>query len=132
MCLRETFAAIVRKRDKRPLENGDNGENANGIDINAPAVTASPSKENKEPPSVSETHGEDSSNDSKSVGKTSAETRKGSESQEEETEEEKWAWIQERARFLEKDNERIFAECKAKGHIIENYYSNDDLHDYYD
>lgn len=132
MCLRETFVALARTYDKRPLNNGDSRENASGIDINAPAVTASPSKENREPSSVSKTYGEDSSSDSKGASKTSAETGRGNESQEDKAEQERWAEIMENSRLLEEDNKKRDAVARAKGHVYENYYSNDDLHDYYD
>jgi len=49
MCQRQILAAPAGTDDNQALDNRNSGENPIGIDVNAPAVIASPSIENNEP-----------------------------------------------------------------------------------
>ncbi|KIN03174.1 hypothetical protein OIDMADRAFT_27624 [Oidiodendron maius Zn] len=65
MCLRQILATLAGTGDNQALDNCNSSENTIGVDIDTPAVTASPSTENNEPSLITRTHGEDLSSDSK-------------------------------------------------------------------
>ena len=149
MCLRQILAALAGTGDNQALDNRNSGKNTIGIDIDAPAVTASPSTENNEPSLIARTHGKDSSSDSKggsnlkrssnseggsnSKGgsKNGDETSSGNESKEDKAEKEKEAKIQKRAKQIEEDYKRRHEAAKAKGNVYEVYDSNDMDDEYY-
>lgn len=130
MCLRQILAAHASTGDKQTLDNRSIGENTIGIDINAPAVTASPSTENNEPSSIARTPGEDLISDSKgnSNFKRGSEIRdetSSGKSREDNAEKEREAKIRKRAKQIEEDYKRRLEAAKAKGNVYEVYNSND-------
>ncbi|KAH8598578.1 hypothetical protein B0O99DRAFT_615438 [Bisporella sp. PMI_857] len=137
MCQRQILAVIAGTGDNQALDNRNSGENTIGIDVDAPAVTASPSTENNEPSLIARTHGEDSSSDlkrssnsrgssnSKGGSKNGDETSSGNKSKEDKAKKEKMAKIQKRAKQIEEDNKRRHEAAKAKGFVYQSYDSND-------
>ena len=89
MCLCQILAALACKGDNQALGNRNGGENTIGIDVDAPAVIASPSTENKGPSLVASTQSDDSSSDLKRGTQNGGETSSCNQGNNDKAEEEK-------------------------------------------
>ena len=131
MCQRRIHAALAGTGDNEALDNRNSGENTIGINVDAPAVTVSPSTGNNKPPSIATTRKKYSSSDSKGSSRGGEETSSGNESKENkaEKEKEKWAKIRKGAKQIQKDNQRRWKAAKAKGNVYEGHINPDETGD---